>query len=600
MPERLANHPSAFLRQQSGQTLRWWSWGDDALAHALANTLPILLSIGHAGCAGWQRMAQECSDDPGTAALMHQGFVNILVDGLQRPDLDAVYQQAHRLLRRGAAGGWPLTVFLSPQGLPFHSTADVPPEAGAGQPEWRSLLDTVQQVWRDKRAALAGQDRALLAALANSQPRPGGPALPALLAPARTLARQQLATALDACPDGRGGAPMPVHPDALAWLLQPGSNRDDAQPRQAALLHLRKMAESEVYDQIGGGFFRCGADAARKTSRFNTLLGENGLLLSLYAQALAQTGDALLRRVVEHSAGWALREMAAEAGGFHAIQSNDDRAGSGYAWQAEALRLALSPNEWDVCAAHWGLVDAPNVDGASWQLRLARPAAALASTLRRPEPLVEGLIATARAKLLAARAQRVPDLLPQRDAWVPTAATALMVTGLAHAGAACQRADWLQAARKALDFLRGTRWQDGTLQAGPGQDGVLDDHAFVLEATLALHAAAPCADDLGFAKSIADTLLDRFEDPVDGGFFVNHHGAAPLLHRPKIGIDATTPSGNGTAALALVALGRQLDDARCSAAAERCVHLFSADILRDPAGHPRLLRAAALLAGAAQ
>jgi len=603
MPNRLASQPSAYLLQHAGQPVDWYPWGDEALALAQRQDKPILLSIGYAACHWCHVMARESFSDPAIAALMNDGFVNIKVDREERPDLDAVYQMAHQLLRR-SGGGWPLTIFLSPQGMPFYSGTYFPAEAPAGQATFRHVLGSVSTVWSEQRPALALQDEALRLALAARVPHPDPKAV--VDASARAQASQQLATAFDPVQGGFGAAPKFPHPGDLAFLLRRAREEGDEPAGQMALLTLRKMAEGGLYDQIGGGFFRYSVDAGWRIPHFEKMLYDNGVLLALYADALALTGEPLFRRVVEDTAGWALREMQSATGGFHASLAAGDgqgREGRFYVWESEPLRLALSPNEWDVCAAHWGLVDAPGFEGRYWQLRVARPAAALAATLRRPEAQVEELIASARPKLLAERDKRER---PARDAKLLTGWTALMMTGLARAGAVCRRPDWLQAARAALRFVRLERWQDdgrtsGRLQALPGQDAYLDDHAFLLEAVLALHDADPQPDDLPFAQAIVKAMLAQFEDRDEGGFFFTRHDARPLIHRLKTGLDAATPSGNGVAALALLALSDKLDAPQASRyrlAAERCVRVFATTVLKDPASFPRLLQAAERLQAA--
>ena len=599
MSNRLASQPSAYLLQHAEQPVDWYPWGDEALALARRQGKPILLSIGYAACHWCHVMAAESFSDPATAALMNEGFVNIKVDREERPDLDAVYQMAHQLLRR-TGGGWPLTIFLSPQGVPFYSGTYFPADAPEGQATFRGVLGSVSAVWRDQRPALARQDQALLAALAASAPRRDDAAV--LSAAVRDQALQQLATAFDPAQGGFGAAPKFAHPGDLAFLLRRARDEGDAPAREMALLTLRKMAEGGLYDQIGGGFFRYSVDAQWRIPHFEKMLCDNGVLLALYADALELTGEPLLRRVVEGTAAWALREMQSAAGGFHASLAAGDaqgREGRFYVWESEPLRLALSPSEWDVCAAHWGLVDAPGFEGRYWHLRVARPAGALAATLRRPQAQVEELIASAAPKLLAERDKRER---PARDAKLLTGWTALMITGLARASAVCQRPEWLLAARSALRFVQAERWQDdgrtsGRLLALPGQPAFLDDHAFLLEAVLALHGADPQPGDLPFAQAVAKAMLAQFEDREAGGFFFTRHDSRALIHRLKTGVDAATPSGNGTAALALLALGERLGGPQAAAyrlAAERCVRVFAATALNDPASFPRLLQAAAL------
>ena len=598
MTNRLATQQSAYLLQHAAQPVDWYPWGDEALALAKRLNKPILLSIGYAACHWCHVMAHESFSDAATAAVMNEGFVNIKVDREERPDLDAVYQMAHQLLRR-SGGGWPLTIFLSPQGLPFYSGTYFPSEAPEGQATFRHILSSVSMVWCDKRDALLRQDQALRLALAASVPQVDEAAM--VDASVSSQARQQLAAAFDAKHGGFGGAPKFPHPSDLAFLLRRGREEGDEQARDMALLTLRKMAEGGLYDQIGGGFFRYSVDAQWQIPHFEKMLCDNGVLLALYADALALTGEPLFRRVVEDTAAWVLREMQAANGGFHASLAADDaqgREGHFYTWESEPLRLALSPIEWDVCAAHWGLVDAANFEGNCWHLHVARTAAALATTLQQPEAPIEELITGARAKLLVERDKREH---PARDAKLLTGWTALMITGLARAGAVCQRPDWLKAARAALHFLRTERWHDdgrtsGRLQALPNQDAFLDDHAFLLEAVLALHDADPQPDDLPFAEALAKALLAQFEDRDLGGFFFTRHEAPALIHRLKTGLDAATPSGNGTAALALLALSEKVATsahaAKYRSAVQRCVRIFAATVRADPASCTRLLQAA--------
>ena len=590
MPNRLASERSPYLLQHAEQPVDWYPWGPQALERARAEDRPILLSIGYAACHWCHQMAHESFADAATAALMNEGFVNIKVDREERPDLDQLYQAAHQVLRR-SGGGWPLTVFLSPEGVPFFSGTYFPDEARHGQAAFRDVLGTVGSVWRTQREALARQDEALMAALDRQMPRLDAQAV--VDADVADRAHAQLAAAFDETHGGFGTAPKFAHPSDLMFLLRRGRDEGDAQALHMALHSLRKMAEGGLYDQIGGGFFRYSVDAQWTLPHFEKMLSDNGVMLALYAEALALTGEPLFRRVVEDTAGWALREMQAPSGGFHASLSADDeqgREGRCYVWESEPLRLALAPNEWDVCAAHWGLVDAPNFEGTSWHLRVARPAPDLAATLQWPEPLLDALIASARAKLLAVREQRGH---PSRDEKILTGWTALMIIGLARASAVCQREDWLRAARTALAFVRQQHGPAGSpLLASPGQPAFLDDHAHLLDAVLNLHAVDPQAQDLPMALEIAQALLRRFEDPAEGGFFFTPHDAPALIHRFKPGVDAAAPSCNAVAARALQDLGRLLDEPRFLDAAQRCLRVFAASVRADPVSHTGLLQAA--------
>lgn len=600
MTNRLTTQKSAYLLQHADQPVDWYPWGTEALALAKSLDKPILLSIGYAACHWCHVMARESFADRGIAKMMNEGFVNIKVDREERPDLDAVYQMAHQLLRR-TGGGWPLTIFLSPQGMPFYSGTYFPAEAPDGQPTFRHVLGSVSTVWSDQRQALARQDQVLRLALAASEPKADDKAV--LDATVRTQACQQLAAAFDVKHGGFGAAPKFPHPIDVAFLLRRGFEERDDHAREMALFTLRNIAQGGLFDQIGGGFFRYSVDSQWRIPHFEKMLCDNGVLLGLYAHALALTGEPLFRRVVEDTADWALREMKAERGGFHASLAAEDphgREGRFYVWESQEMRRALSPFEGDVCAAHWGLLDAPNFDGRFWHLRVVRPAAKLATSLQRSEALVNELITSARDKLLIERDKRER---PLRDAKVLTGWTALMITGLAQAGAVCQRPDWIKAARVALDWVRRERWVDdgctsGQLQTLPGQDAFLDEHAFLLECILALWELDPQAQDLPFAEGVARAMLAQFEDRDVGGFFFTRHDAPALIHRMKPGMDAATPSGNGVAALALLALSGKVattNAVRYRTAAERCVRVFAASVRADPASYTSLLWASSLL-----
>lgn len=553
---------------------------------------PILLSIGYNACHWCHVMAKESFDDPAIARMMNEGFINIKVDREERPDIDQLYQTAHRILRR-SHGGWPLTIFLSPEGVPFYSGTYFPREPQMEQAAFGDILSSVSSVWLDKRDALSRQDQALIERLQAERARiHEGVTLDAQV---DKQAMQQLTVAFDALHGGFGGAPKFPHPTDLAYLMNQAQAGDES-ARHMVLYTLRKMAEGGLFDQIGGGFFRYSTDERWGIPHYEKMLCDNALLLELYARAYAWTDERLYAQVSDQTVNWLHRDMRQDGGGFLATLPADDRKGTEggyYTWDREDLRAALVPMEWDVCSAHWGLIDPANAGEGKWHLHIARGVDALAQTLDRPTKLVEEFIANARGKLLTERGKRS---MAQADDLVLTSWTALMVTALARAGALCHQPEWIALARQTLDQLRATRWTvDGRLLSLPHQDGFLADHAFMLEAVLAVHAVAPAAEDISFAHILADTLLGRFEDSEGGGFYATPHDAPSLFFRMKPGLDTATPSGNGSAALALIALNKVAPQARYLVAAARCVQAFAALVRQDPASHTRLLSAAAAL-----
>jgi uncharacterized protein YyaL (SSP411 family) len=590
VPNRLATEESAYLRHHGEQPVDWYPWGAEAFARAQREDKPILLSIGYEACHWCHVMARESFADEATAALMNEGFINVKVDREERPDVDQLYQQTHIMLRRNG-GGWPLTVFLSPQGVPFYSGTYFPHEAQSDLPALRDILASVGTVWRERRPELIKQDKALIDGLIQRAPKPSDEPLDATV---REHARSQLAAAFDSDNGGFGIAPKFPHPTDLSFLLRRARDEGDEHARHMALFTLHKMAEGGLYDHIGGGFFRYSVDTQWVVPHFEKMLCDNALMLGLYADALRMTDSPLFREAIEGTVGWVLREMLLPSGGFQSTLPADDAEGmegGAYVWEPDAIRQALIPNEWDLVAAHWGLIYPANVGDKHWHLRVMSPTAELARTVDYPEPVVATFLASARAKLLVLRDQRKR---PELDEQVLTSWHALMITGLVQAAQACSKPDWLAAARAALSYLQDKRWSadSSLLLATPTQEGFLDDHAFLLEATLALHEAAPEAGDLPFAKALADTLLAQFEDPTEGGFFFTRNDAPPLFYRLKLGQDTATHSGNGTAALALQALSRLTDEVRYAEAAKRCVRALASTVRQDPTSHTRLLLAA--------
>jgi uncharacterized protein YyaL (SSP411 family) len=606
MPNQLAQETSPYLLQHAQQPVDWLPWGEAALAQARAGNKPILLSIGYSACHWCHVMAHESFDDPATAQLMNERFVNIKVDREERPDLDQIYQQAHQMLTR-QGGGWPLTIFLSPEGVPFHSGTYYPPEARFGRPAFRDLLDSVATAWQDKREAIATQDAAILQAFSNSQPQTpeaagttASQAVAALAGPVQEATRLWAEQHLDATHGGFGAAPKFPHPTDLAWLLDHGVRTGDDTAREMALKTLGAMAAGGLFDQLGGGFFRYSVDDRWEIPHFEKMLYDNGQLLALYADAAALTGEPLLMRAMEGTADWAVREMQLPDGGYASSLDADSEGEEGrfYVWTTEALRAALKPLEWDLGSGHWNLLEAPNFEGQHIHLHQVRSVEQMAAGLEQPQQAIEDILKATRLKLLAKREERVR---PGQDDKVLGSWNALMVTGMARAAGVAARPDWLASARRSLAFIRQTLWVElngqhrllATARDGRAHlDAYLDDHAFLLEALLAVMQAEFRLDDLQWAQALADQLLAHFEDREHGGFFFTRHDHEALIHRPRSPYDSATPSGNGVAAFALQRLGHLLGEPRYLRAAERTLALFAADVARQPATAARLLSAA--------
>ena len=340
LTNRLAGETSPYLLQHADNPVAWFPWGKEALTLARTQEKPILLSIGYSACHWCHVMAHESFEDTGVAAVMNELFINIKVDREERPDLDQIYQSAHQMLT-GRPGGWPLTMFLTPDGAPFFGGTYFPKEVRYGLPGFAGLCQQVDTVWRTRRGDITAQNDELRRAL-SQQSAPAGPAR--LDGAPGTALRALLLGSFDREYGGFGAAPKFPHPTDLAFLLQ---RRHDPQAQEATLLTLQRMAAGGIHDQLGGGFSRYSVDERWEIPHFEKMLYDNGPLLSLYADAWALTGDDAYRRVAEGIVGWLAREMTAPAGGLYSSLDADSEGEEGkfYVWDRQEIERLLTPEE---------------------------------------------------------------------------------------------------------------------------------------------------------------------------------------------------------------------------------------------------------------
>ncbi len=595
MPNRLALETSPYLQQHADNPVDWHAWNPDTLRLARELDKPILLSIGYSACHWCHVMAHESFEDAEVAAVMNEHFINIKVDREERPDLDQVYQTAHHLLTQ-RNGGWPLTMFLSPDGTPFFGGTYFPKQARYNLPAFPDLLERVAQVYRDSRADLAAQGKHLIAALAQTLPQPGSSGM-ALNDQPLALAVRQHSENYDSVHGGFGGAPKFLHPAELDLLLRRSHASRDKQGLQIVHHTLQQMAHGGLYDQLGGGFCRYSVDERWDIPHFEKMLYDNGLLLGLYCDAWQSSGDPLFAGVVEQTAAWVLREMqSGEAGYYSSLDADSEHEeGKFYVWQRDDIRTLLSAAEYALSAPYYGLDSTPNFEHHAWNLRISASLKEISKKLGLSADQASALLGSARQKLFAARGQRIR---PGRDEKILGAWNGLMITGMARAARVFDRPDWLHSAQRAMDFVRGTLWHDGKLLA-TYKDGkahlnaYLDDHAFLLNASLELLQAEFRSVDLAFAVQLADALLARFEDKQNGGFFFTSHDHEVLIQRNKIGQDNATPSGNGIAAQALLRLSLLNGKIEYAEAAERCLKLFFPALQQAAGYHSSLCTALA-------
>jgi uncharacterized protein YyaL (SSP411 family) len=590
MPNRLAGTTSPYLRQHADNPVDWYPWGEEALTRARQENKPILLSIGYSACHWCHVMAHESFEDADVAAAMNAGFVNIKVDREERPDLDQIYQTAHALMTH-RSGGWPLTVFMTPGGAPYFAGTYFPKVARYGVPGFLDLLPRLAAAYHERGPAIAEQAERLSRALQSLEPAPAQD--DALPSQAGEGALEGLAERFDRVDGGFGGAPKFPHSAELAFCLRASRLHGSAQAEAIARTTLAHMAAGGIHDQLGGGFCRYSVDAEWSIPHFEKMLYDNAALLSLYADAARATGDAAFGDVARSIVGWLVREMRSPDGAFYSSLDADSEGEEGkfYVWTRDEARGALSDDEWAAAAPYFGLDGPPNFEGHAWNLRVVATIEAVAAKLDTSLPDVQTRLAGARAALFKARERRVR---PGRDDKILTSWNALTIAALARASRALAEPRWADLAFEALDTLVRTAWRDGRLHATRHGDqvalnGYLDDYAFVLAALLEALQTRFRRQDWTLAIDVADALLDRFEDRAAGGFWFTSHDHEPLFHRMKPAHDNATPSGNGVAAQALIALGNLTGQSRYVDAAERAVRVFAESLSQSPASQCTLL-----------
>ena len=595
MTNRLAQETSPYLQQHADNPVDWYAWQPETLQLAREQDKPILLSIGYSACHWCHVMAHESFEDTEVAVVMNELFINIKVDREERPDLDQIYQSAQHLLTQ-RSGGWPLTMFLSPDGTPFFGGTYFPKQARYNLPAFPDLLKRVAQVYRDNRAELAEQGEQLIAALTQTLPQRNLSEL-SLDDQPLALAVRQHKNNYDSVHGGFGGAPKFLHPAELDLLLRRAAETDDERARRIVLHTLQQMAHGGLYDQLGGGFCRYSVDERWDIPHFEKMLYDNGLLLTLYCDAWQCSKDPLFARVVEQTASWVLREMQSPEDGYYSSLDADSEHEEGkfYVWQHDEIRQLLNDDEYAVIAPYYSLDRPANFENHAWNLRISAALGDIAQRIDLTPERATALLANAQKKLFAAREQRIR---PGRDEKILSAWNGLMITGMARAARVFNQPEWLLSAQRAMDFVRNNMWQDGkllvTCKDGKAHlNAYLDDHAFLLQALLELLQTEYRSADLAFAIQLGDALLARFEDKQNGGFFFTSHDHEVLIQRNKIGQDNATPSGNGIAAQSLLRLTALTGNTEYAEAAERCLKLFFPALQQTAAYHSSLCTALA-------
>ncbi|HET7407680.1 MAG TPA: thioredoxin domain-containing protein [Mycobacteriales bacterium] len=550
MTNRLADSTSPYLLQHKDNPVYWWQWGEEAFASARRRDVPILLSVGYAACHWCHVMAHESFEDPETAHLMNELFVNIKVDREERPDVDAVYMEAVTAMT--GHGGWPMTAFLTPEGEPFYCGTYFPPDDRHGMPAFRRVLIAVAEAWRERRDDLKAQGAQVVQALSQQRAAPSGQQLTAEVLDA---AARSLSSAYDGAHGGFGGAPKFPPSMVLEFLLRHHARTGDPDSLAMVAGTCERMARGGIYDQLAGGFARYSVDGQWVVPHFEKMLYDNALLARVYTHLWRATGSALAQRIAVETCEWMLADLRTPEGGFASALDADSEGEEGryYVWTPEEIGA--------YAAGLFGVTEQGTFEHGRSVLQLLRDA----DDARRWQD--------ERRRLLDLRRRRVP---PARDDKVVTAWNGLAIAALAETGVLLDRVDLVTAAVACADLIVNLHLVEGRLRrtsrAGRVGEpaGVLEDYGDLAEGLLTLHQVTGERRWLDVAGRLLDVVLDRFADG-QGGFFDTADDAEQLVRRPQDPTDNATPAGMSAAAGALVTYAALTGSSRHREAAERAL-----------------------------
>ena len=597
MPNRLANETSPYLLQHADNPVDWFPWGPEALERARTENKPILLSIGYAACHWCHVMAHESFEDGATAALMNDRFVNIKVDREERPDVDALYMEAVQAMT--GHGGWPMTVFLTPEGVPFYGGTYFPKQDRHGMPSFTRILQSVANAYASKPADVARTAASIreMYDVTSEQTRSGGPLTRELF----DRAYHALSDRHDEEHGGFDGAPKFPQAMSLDFLLTHWARTGVENALAIVRRSFLKMANGGIYDQVGGGFARYSVDDVWLVPHFEKMLYDNALLVRLGTHLWQATHDATVRRVVEETIDWAEREMRASNGGFYSSLDADSEGHEGkfYVWSAEEFDATLGDDA-PVARAYWGVTDGGNFEEKNI-LSVASDARTIAARFKISEASVDQLIARARTTLYNVRRQRV---WPGRDEKVLASWNGLMVRGIAEAARAFDNASYGALASSVGDFLFASMVQDGrvcrSFKDGRARiAGYLEDYASLGLAAMSLYELTFDDRWLDRVRAMSQAVVEWFWDDDIGAFYDTASDHETLITRPRDVTDNAVPSGTSLALELLARCAELFHDADARRRATYVVETLAPSIARYPSAFGHLLGTADMLVNGA-
>ena len=590
MPNRLSEETSPYLLQHAGNPVDWYPWGAEALERAKREDKPILLSIGYAACHWCHVMAHESFEDEDTARLMNEKFVNIKVDREERPDIDGIYMQAVQAM--SGHGGWPMTMFLLPDGSPFYGGTYFPPEDRHGLPSFRRILASVSEAYEGRRSGVTDSAEQLKQIYDSNRlgTRSGGPLSPQLL----EIARRSLAQRYDDCNGGFGGAPKFPATMTLDFLLRYWKRTDTASALEMVENSFRRMARGGIYDQIGGGFARYAVDATWLVPHFEKMLYDNALLVRLGAHLFQATKDTEVERVTVETVEWVAREMTSDHGGFYSSFDADSEGHEGkfYVWTDTEIDTLLGADA-RAFKMYYGVTPDGNFEGRNI-LFVGSERATIASQARLDEEMLDAVIARGKRVLYEARGRRV---WPGRDEKILAAWNGLMLRGIATAARVFDRQDFRTLAIRNAEFLAREMAHGGRVMRSHKEgvtriNGFLEDHAAVALGFIAVYELTFDERWIVRAREIADAMIKWFWDDTVGAFFDTASDAEQLITRPRDVSDNATPSGTSLAVELLLHLAELGQSAEYRRRAVFTLEALAEAMIRYPTAFGHLLGSA--------
>jgi uncharacterized protein YyaL (SSP411 family) len=582
---RLAHQSSPYLLQHASNPVDWHPWGDEAFACALRRDKPVFLSIGYSTCHWCHVMERESFEDEATAALLNNHFVCVKVDREERPDVDETYMKAVQMMT--GSGGWPLSVFLTPQGRPFYGGTYFPPTSMYGRPSFQQVLLAIAQAWRDKRRDLLESAKKVTDSLVKLEVAGS----PKIAAAARTADVPQsafaaLSRSFDESHGGFGDAPKFPQPGTLAFLLAHGHRTGEEGVLRMVTQTLDAMAAGGIHDHLGGGFHRYATDRQWHVPHFEKMLYDQALLGQVYVQAFQSTGRERYASVARGIFDYVLRDLTDPGGGFYAAEDADSegKEGTFYVWTQAEIESILPQRQAGLLCERYGITKKGSFENGTSILHLARRRAKAGDEPACASTEIEGELAGAREKLLQ---HRIARPRPGRDDKIIAGWNGLMISAMAYGGAVLGESRYVAAAEKAGRFVLDSLLVKGRLmryfRGGRAvEKGFLDDYAYLIGGLVELYQATFDARWLREAADLADRMIDLFGDSRSGGYFLAGRDGERLIVSEKPSYDGAVPSGNSAAAMALLRLAKLTGEERYAAQAQRVLDAFSIPMVESP------------------